>query len=231
MPSPCPRPTRHLRASCDRDQYNLLGHSGRELDGDGDGGRQAPRCARSGQEFPHRISRLWKSDGFWNRLSDAKSPSADYLIVIENGSLTLSSTADISVVRTAIIFTGNNTKASAINFPNGTGHTATLAISPPTNSDNPWKGIAIYQNPALTYKVANDWGPGAVLRVDGVIYLPNSDVELQGNAASNADQCTKLVTKTFTTKGSVSMNFSQVTADCRIIGMQQWSDTPIHLVN
>jgi Putative Flp pilus-assembly TadE/G-like len=160
-----------------------------------------------------------------------KSPSTDYLIVIENGSLTLSSTADISVVRTAIIFTGNNTKASAINFPNGTGHTATLAISPPTNSDNPWKGIAIYQNPALTYKVANDWGPGAVLRVDGVIYLPNSDVELQGNAASNADQCTKLVTKTFTTKGSVSMDFSQVTAGCRIIGMPQWSDTPIHLVN
>ena len=46
-----------------------------------------------------------------------KNPSTDYLIIIENGSLTLSSTADISVVRTAIIFTGNNTKAQRDKLP------------------------------------------------------------------------------------------------------------------
>ena len=82
----------------------------------------------------------------------------------------------------------------------------------------------------MTFKVANDWGPGATLNVDGVVYLPNSDVELQGVANSNANKCTKIVTKTFTTKGSVSLDFSQVTAGCKLIGMQQWSDTPIHLV-
>jgi len=47
----------------------------------------------------------------------------------------------------------------------------------------------------LTFKVANDWGPGATLNVDGVVYLPNSDVELQGVANSNANKCTKIVTK------------------------------------
>jgi len=37
-------------------------------------------------------------------------PSTDYLIVIENGSLTLSPGASVSAARTAIIFTGNNTR-------------------------------------------------------------------------------------------------------------------------
>ena len=70
-----------------------------------------------------------------------KNPSTDYLIIIENGSLTLSSTADISVVRTAIIFTGNNTKASAINFPNGTGHTATLGFLRPQTRTIPGREL------------------------------------------------------------------------------------------
>jgi hypothetical protein len=153
------------------------------------------------------------------------------VIVIENGSLKLASGASISAARTAIVLTGNNNVASAIEFPNGEGHSATLSLSPPTNPDNPWKGIAVYQDPALTYRVANDWGPGATFNVDGVVYLPNSDLEMQGIAASNNYKCTKFVTKTFTTKGSVSLNFSQVTSGCKAIGMQQWSDTPVHLVN
>ncbi|HET7681948.1 MAG TPA: TadE/TadG family type IV pilus assembly protein [Xanthobacteraceae bacterium] len=159
------------------------------------------------------------------------SPSSDFVIVIENGSLKLTSGASISAARTAIVLTGNNNVASAIDFPNGEGHNATLALTPPTNPDNPWKGIAIYQDPALTYRVANNWGPGATFNVDGVVYLPNSNVEMQGVAASNNYKCSKLVSKTFTTKGAVSLDFSQVTSGCKTIGMQQWSDTPIHLVN
>jgi hypothetical protein len=159
------------------------------------------------------------------------SPSSDSVIIIENGGLKLAPGAAVSAVRTAIILTAhNNSFASAIDFPNGNGQSATLALSPPINPDNPWKGIAIYQDPALTFKVANNWGPGATLNVDGVVYLPNSDIELQGVAASNNNKCSKIVSKTFTTKGSVSLDFSQVTAGCKLIGMQQWSDTPIHLV-
>ncbi len=158
------------------------------------------------------------------------SPSSDTVIIIENGSLKLAPDAVVNGVRTAIVLTGNNTVASAIDFPNGNGQSAKLTLSPPTNPDNPWKGIAIYQDPTLTFKVDNNWGPGATLNADGVVYLPNSAVELQGVAASNNHKCSKIVTKTFTTKGSVSLDFSQVTAGCKLIGMQQWSDTPIHLV-
>jgi hypothetical protein len=83
----------------------------------------------------------------------------------------------------------------------------------------------------MTTNVDNGWGPGATFNADGIVYLPNSDVELQGVAASgNTYKCSKFVTKSFTTKGAVNLNFSQVKAGCEIISMKQWADIPIHLV-
>lgn len=58
-------------------------------------------------------------------------PSGDTIIVVENGSLTLAPDPDISANRTAIVLTGNNGAASAIEFPNGAGHGAGLnPVSP-----------------------------------------------------------------------------------------------------
>jgi hypothetical protein len=126
--------------------------------------------------------------------------------------------------------TGSSTTTSVIDFPNGNGQSATLSLSPPTQADNPWKGIALYQDPVMTSHVANNWGPGATFNADGIVYLPNSDVEMQGVAASGNLKCSKFVTKTFTTKGAVNLNFAQVAAGCETISMKQWADIPIHLV-
>jgi hypothetical protein len=159
------------------------------------------------------------------------TPASDTVIIIENGGLKLNSGASISTVRTAIILTGTSTTTSVIDFPNGNGQSATLALSPPIAADNPWKGISLYQDPVMTTNVDNGWGPGATFNADGIVYMPNSDVELQGVAASgNTYKCSKFVTKSFTTKGSVNLNFSQVKAGCEIISMKQWADIPIHLV-
>jgi hypothetical protein len=156
---------------------------------------------------------------------------SDTVIIIENGGLKLSVNANITTTRTAIILTAlSSTTKSVIDFPQGNGQSATLALSPPISADNPWRGISLYQDPKLT-NVDNDWGPGATFNADGIVYLPISDVELQGVAASgNTYKCSKFVTKSFTTKGSVSLNFSQVKEGCEIIGMKQWADIPIHLV-
>jgi Flp pilus assembly protein TadG len=157
--------------------------------------------------------------------------NSDTVIVIENGGLKLSSGASISTTRTAIILTGSASTTSVIDFPQGNGQSAALALSPPIGADNPWKGISMYQNPVMMTNVDNDWGPGATFNADGIVYLPNSDVELQGVAASgNTYKCSKFVTKSFTTKGSVNLNFSQIKVGCEIIGMKQWADIPIHLV-
>jgi hypothetical protein len=121
------------------------------------------------------------------------SGSSDTVIVVENGSLVLGSNADITTSRTAIVLTGNNTVASSIKFPNGKGQAAALTVSPPTGSANPWRGVSIYQDPSLTYQVDNDWGPGAILNFDGVVYLPNSDVTIHGSSSAITPQCVKIV--------------------------------------
>jgi hypothetical protein len=147
-------------------------------------------------------------------------PSSDTIIVVENGSLTLARDAAISATRTAIVLTGNNPTASAINFPNGAGQVATLTLSPPTTRSDPWAGIAIYQDPALT-NVSEDWGPGATLTVDGVVYLPNADVTLRGNMGSSSSGCPKVVTNTLTVGGDV--NLTHTGQACSSLNVQQWA--------
>ena len=97
------------------------------------------------------------------------APNTDAIIVIENGSLVLSNNANVSLARSSIVLTGNNTAASNIQFPNGNGHAAALSMSPPTASNDPWQGVAMYQDPSLTNSVDDSWGPGATLNMDGLV--------------------------------------------------------------
>jgi hypothetical protein len=149
------------------------------------------------------------------------TPSTDTVIVIENGSLIMANNASIAATRTAFVLTGNNSVSSAVEFPNGNGKEATLTISPPTNSTNPWAGMSIYQDPALTTGVDADWGPGANLAANGVVYLPNSNLTLRGNAGSSAVTCSKLVVNTITVNGSVDMK--RTSAACASLGVKEWS--------
>jgi type II secretory pathway pseudopilin PulG len=161
------------------------------------------------------------------------APSADTIIVIENGNLNVAADADVNTLRTTIILTGDNSVPSAITFPTGKGHGATLTVSPSTNSANPWQGIAVYQDPVLTntdspWGVTDTFGPGATFNADGVVYLPRSNVTWHGSGASNNNKCTKFVFNTFTTDGSVNLNFSQ-SSGCTTLGVKQWVSVPLHL--
>ena len=95
--------------------------------------------------------------------------------------------------RVTFVLTGDNTKASSIEFPNAKGKAATLSFSPPTGLNNPWRGVSVYQDPTLTFQVNGDWGPGATLNADGIIYLPKADLKIHGNPSSNNPICTKFV--------------------------------------
>jgi hypothetical protein len=162
------------------------------------------------------------------------APSTDTVIVVENGNLNIANNAMVSTLRVTIVLTGNNTVPSAITFPNGKGHAATLSVSPPTDAANPWQGISVYQDPVLTngvdnaWGVGDTWGPGATFNADGVIYLPRSNVTFHGSGASNNSRCTKFVVNTFTTDGSTNLNFSQSNG-CTTLGVKQWTSVPIHL--
>lgn len=155
------------------------------------------------------------------------SPALDTIIVIENGGLSMANNAAVSASRTTIVFTGNNTVTSAIDFPNGNGQSATLTLSPPTASTDPWAGMAIYQDPALTYRVDSTWGPGASLVADGIVYMPNASLSLGGNASSGSGGCTKIVANTVTMGGAVDVK--QSAAACASLRVNQWA-TPKGIV-
>jgi hypothetical protein len=127
------------------------------------------------------------------------------------------------------VLTGNNNFSSQINFPNGNGKAATLSLSPSTSVSNPWRGVALYQDPSLTKDVDNTWGPGAALNADGLVYLPKSNVVTNGNTDSNNSQCTKFVLNRLRTNGSVNLNFTQSTNNCEALGLKQWSGASVRL--
>ena len=152
------------------------------------------------------------------------APSKDSIIVVENGSLIIDDKSSISTLRTTIILTGNNTKASSVVFPTGNGKASTLTVSPPTDPENPWRGISLYQDPALTKGVDNDWGPGATFNIDGVVYLPQSDLLMRGIAGSGLSGCTKMIVNTLRTNGAVDIAFRQDEEVCARLGVSRWGD-------
>ena len=156
-------------------------------------------------------------------------PGADTLIIIENGSLNVADKAVVSISKTTVILTGDNTVASSINFPNGNGKTASLTLSPPLGSTNPWQGVALFQDPKLT-NTDNKWGPGADFNADGLVYLPNSNVVTDGNTSSSNAKCSKFVMNSFTTNGKVNLDFDQTVASCSAIGLKQWNGIIVRLI-
>jgi hypothetical protein len=65
--------------------------------------------------------------------------------------------------------------------------------------------------------VDHDWGPGATLNLDEVVYLPRSDLRLYGNPTSHNPLCTKLVVNTFVSDVSVSLK--QTATGCDALGV------------
>ena len=78
----------------------------------------------------------------------------------------------------------------------------------------------MYQDPALTFQVDADWGPGATLNADGLVYLLKADLEIHGNPSSNNPICTKFVLNSFTRFGSVNLN--QTAQGCESLGVKHW---------
>ena len=150
------------------------------------------------------------------------STGTDSIIVIENGKLDFGNDATITAPRTAIVFTGNNTVAPVFAFPTGAANGATLTISPPTNTSNPWAGIAIYQDPALTNGATLSWKNNSTLNVAGVVYLPRSTFTMAGAGSSpSSTSCTKLVVGMLSVTGSLNLNHN--TSACTSLGVKQWA--------
>jgi Putative Flp pilus-assembly TadE/G-like len=125
------------------------------------------------------------------------------VLVIYNGRLdtngfTLQTTAGSALT---IIFSGS--AGSYTHAPTGGG---TLDFPAPTSGT--WKGIAVYQDPALTTGVdISAAGNSPTWDITGVVYLPHSSVTFSGavNKSSNGASCFELVVDNITINGTGSI--------------------------
>lgn len=106
-----------------------------------------------------------------------------------------------------------------------------LTGSAPTATDgtDPWQGVALYQNPALTNQVDDTWGPGANFNADGLVYMGNANVVTDGNTGSSNSKCSKFVMNSFRTNGSVDLNLNQQLDACSTIGLKEWGGIVVFL--
>jgi hypothetical protein len=140
------------------------------------------------------------------------------VLVIENGQLdTISGCKKGCTLQTAagsaltIIFSGTDASCKSINCTHGPTSTngnkgGTLDIQAPTTGT--WKGVAIYEDPALTFGVnISDAGNSPTWDITGLVYLPHATVTFSGavNKSSNGASCFVLVVDNITINGTADI--------------------------
>jgi Flp pilus assembly protein TadG len=131
-----------------------------------------------------------------------KTVSPGSVLLIRNGRLdtnghTLRTAAGSALT---IVFTGPDLSGAYSHIPTGGG---TLDFQAPTSGT--WKGMAIYQDPALTKGVdISDAGNSPTWKITGIVYLPHSSVTLSGavNKSSNGASCFLLIVDNITINGT-----------------------------
>jgi hypothetical protein len=129
---------------------------------------------------------------------------AEGMLVIVNGQLdlngfTLQTEAGAGLT---IIFTGDGTTGSTY-APTGGG---TLDIAAPTTGT--WKGMALYQDPALTRGVdIAAAGNSPLWSITGIVYLPNANVDFRGavSKATYGQSCFGLVANAIDVRGTAAI--------------------------
>jgi Flp pilus assembly protein TadG len=132
----------------------------------------------------------------------------------------------------SLVFTGDDTTCQTLNcehFPTDTnnGTPGTLDISSPKGTSAPFPGIALYQDPGLTWSTSIDFtyaGNNPVWLISGGVYFPNADLTVSGDVsqATNGADCFVMVAGTILINGT--MNIYQQTptgSGCNLQGLDQ----------
>jgi hypothetical protein len=131
-----------------------------------------------------------------------------------------------------LVFTGDDTTCQTLScehFPTDTnnGQPGTLDISSPKGTSAPFPGIALYQDPRLTWSPSIDFtykGNNPVWLISGGVYFPHADLTVSGDVsqATNGADCFVMVAGTVLINGT--MNIYQQTptgSGCNLQGLDQ----------
>jgi hypothetical protein len=156
-----------------------------------------------------------------------KTATGGTVLVIENGQLNVPSGATLAASGLTIVFSGTTSDTHS-KFPTGSG---TLNFGAPETGD--WKGIALYQDPALPNSNpgkcnggnASDLdycaaGSSPGLYITGLIYMPNAFVTVTGaiNHQQNGYACFGIIAQQITISGTNSI-FANPTEKCDRAGL------------
>lgn len=147
------------------------------------------------------------------------NPVEDIVVIIENGGVVLASNASIDAKRISLVL-GGGSGNPVLTFPATAATAASLSISASTSQNNPWAGIALYQNPALSTNVNMHWHQYVSLSLDGIVYFPNAALTISGTVNSGPTGCAKLVSGGLFIDGSLTL--SQSDTACSAAGVRQY---------
>lgn len=134
--------------------------------------------------------------------------------VIDGGDLKVNSGASIKGDNVTIILTGNSPGKMANLDISGSASVDLTA----TDDGGEWDGVLIYQDPMGSTHTSNING-GSTLGLEGIVYMPNGDVQFNGNAGQHAD-CLLLVASTVNFGGESSLDYdsSKCPFDTDLVG-------------
>ena len=153
----------------------------------------------------------------------------DVTLVIYNGRL-ITQTNTLTARNSTVVFTGSPTDTTYNHYPTdwlvpSSKGDGTLDISAPKGDDNnPWNGVAIYQDPRLPKGAGIDVtqaGNSPALNITGVVYFPNANVTLSGdvNKSGSGYACFVLLTYRLTISGTGEIFKEGMTDDCDDVGV------------
>lgn len=84
--------------------------------------------------------------------------------------------------------------------------------------------MAVFQIADGNTLVAMTMKNKASLSIDGVAYLPATDISLAGTLSGGTSGCGKVVANSIVTKSGAQLKLQQSTAACNGLGVRQYSD-------
>jgi Flp pilus assembly protein TadG len=152
------------------------------------------------------------------------APESDTVVIVENGGIIIANGANVNANRMTFVLasgTGSGSNYPIVTWPSGNGSNASsMSLTASTGASNPWKGMAIYQNPSINAFADMSWGSGTTLTIDGIIYFPNAQFTVYGQVMSGPSACSKVVVGEFTLNGAV--NLKQSSAACSTMQVTQY---------
>ncbi|MFN2100272.1 TadE/TadG family type IV pilus assembly protein [Altererythrobacter sp. MF3-039] len=124
------------------------------------------------------------------------------IYVIDGGDLKINSGAKITGNDVTIILTGDNAGKMADVDISGS---AVVDLTATDDDTSDWDGILIYQDPVGSNHTSTING-GSDLGLEGIVYMPNGDVQFNGSSGQHAD-CLLLVASTVTFGGESSLDY------------------------